>query len=242
MNNTIVIQARMGSTRLPGKVLMPLGKHTVLDYVVSRCKKVDSCNRVIVATSTLVEDDIIVRWCEEHSVEYYRGSEHDVLSRFVEAVSKHNTDFIMRVTADNPFVDYVLANNMMSATINSMPVDFIKLAGEYTIGLAVEIISYEALLRIDKLGKESYHREHVTYYGYEHHELFNILSFPIPNSIRYPQFRLTLDTVEDYKLLGIIANYFEDDRYIPSEEVIHYLIKNPELGRMNSRIIQKKVN
>ncbi|KEK10105.1 acylneuraminate cytidylyltransferase [Lysinibacillus sphaericus] len=234
-----IIQARVGSTRLPEKVLKPLGDKDVLSYVVDRCRKIEGVNEVIVATSTLTKDNAIANWCEQHQVAYFRGSEQNVLSRYVEAAESYQPDYIMRVTADCPFVDYELATDMVKA-IKENPVDIVDIVKPLPRGLAVEIISYEALKRINNGKTEERHREHVTYYAYEYKYHFTRLSYEPNKMIQEPQLRITLDTKEDYELCQAVAQQF-NDHYVSSAEVVKFLKDNPKIAKINGHIEQKPV-
>lgn len=240
MNTVIIIQARMGSSRLPGKVLMPLGDTTVLDYVVSRCRKVQGVSEVVVATSALPQDDAIETWCTENRVSFFRGSEDDVLSRYYHCVQNYKSDYIIRVTSDCPFVDYEMASDIVQA-MNAQPADYIKVVGDLPRGLVVELFSYKALEFIHQNGHEPRHREHVTYYGYEYPEQFTVTTYHPPTSIQQPQLRITLDTEDDYQLCQAIANYFRDNKLVSSQKVVDYLLKNPEVAAINAHIEQKPV-
>ncbi|SEN65533.1 cytidylyltransferase domain-containing protein [Paenibacillus sp. OV219] len=240
MKIAIIIQARMGSSRLPGKVLMPLGNSCVLDYVVSRCRQVEGNVEVIVATSRLEQDDAIERWCDDHQVACYRGSEDDVLSRYVEAAASSMPTYVMRVTSDCPFVDYHLANGVI-AEMAAQPSDLVVVKGSLPRGLVVELISYEALLRIHEVGLESRHREHVTYYAYEYPGEFTRTEYEASRAIRYPELRITLDTEEDYELCKAVASAFQGDKLVPSSEVVAYLNQHHEIAKLNAHIEQKPV-
>jgi len=234
-----IIQARMGSTRLHGKVLKPLGDTDVLTYVVERCRKIEGVAEVIVATSSLPQDDAIASWCEEHCVTYYRGSEEDVLDRYVQCAKIYKPDYVMRVTSDCPFVDYEMASEMV-ALAKSTKVEVINIAKELPRGLAVEVISYDALCRIHNISTEQRHREHVTYYAYEFKNEFSYGSYEPPSNRQYPQFRITLDTEEDYSLCNAITNHF-NDKYISSADVVAFLNTNPNVAKINAHIEQKEV-
>lgn len=240
MNFTVIIQARMGSTRLPGKVLLPLGKHNTLGYVVDRCREISGITQVVVATSTLEQDTPIEEWCKVNKVDCFRGSEEDVLLRYYECAIKFKAEYILRVTADCPFVDYELAS-MMVETMIANPSDILVYEGELPRGLAVEVISFDALEKINSIGNESRHREHVTYFAYENIELFTSVSIKLPEKLNQPQFRITLDTQEDYLVCQAIADEFANDVLISSSEIIEYLLRSPEVSKLNSHILQKPV-
>lgn len=239
MKTIVIIQARMGSSRLPGKVLKPLGSADVLTYVVTRCKQIKDIADVIVATSTLRHDDIIVEWCKNHDISVCRGSENDVLDRYVQCANQYDPDYVMRVTADCPFVDFEMANEVVQQ-MKQEQVDIIDLTGERPRGLAVELLSFDALKYIHQHGKETRHREHVTYYAYEFRNEFTRMSYEIPQNRRYPTLRITLDTEEDYELCKKIADHY-DDPLVSSVEVINYLLENPDIAKINAHIKQKPV-
>lgn len=234
-----IIQARMGSTRLPGKVLKPLGDTDVLSYVVARCRKIKGVDEVIVATSSLPKDDAIAKWCEGNFVAYYRGSENDVLDRYVQCAKFHKPDYVMRVTSDCPFVDFEMASEMVEFA-KSTRVDIIDIAKDLPRGLAVEIISYDALCRIHDISTELRHREHVTYYAYEFKDEFIRESYEPPANRQYPKLRITLDTGEDYKLCNTLAKHF-NDIFISSAAIVEFLNNTPEVAKINEHIEQKEV-
>ncbi|GEN36196.1 cytidylyltransferase domain-containing protein [Aneurinibacillus danicus] len=239
MKTLVIMQARMGSSRLPGKVLKPLGDTVVLDYDVSRCRQMN-VDDVIVATSTLPQDDAIVRWCEENKVTYFRGSEDDVLSRYYECAKQYQPDYVIRVTSDCPFVDYHLANDIITA-MQANPSDIVLVEGELPRGLVVEMISFAALEYIYHNGHEPRHREHVTYYAYEYPEQFKATYVKVPDAMRHPELRITLDTEEDYALCRAIANHFLGNKIVPAQEVVDYLLEHPEVAQLNAHIQQKPV-
>ncbi|MFJ7185414.1 cytidylyltransferase domain-containing protein [Lysinibacillus xylanilyticus] len=239
MNTIVIVQARMGSSRLPGKILKQLGDVDVLTYDIKRCRAIQGVSEVIVATSNLPQDDAIAEWCEMHHVAYFRGSEDDVLDRYVQCAKMYKPDYVMRVTSDCPFVDYEMASEIVSL-MEKEKKDIVLMNGELPRGLAVELISYEALLRIYESGTEPRHREHVTYYAYEFHEEFNAVTYRIPTNRIAPELRITLDTVEDYELISAVAKHFNDP-LVPSSEVIRYLRETPNVAKLNAHIEQKPV-
>ncbi|MCZ8531801.1 glycosyltransferase family protein [Psychrobacillus psychrodurans] len=239
MKTIAIIQARMGSTRLPGKILKDLGDSDVLTYVTSRCKKINGIQEVIVATSTLPQDDAIEDWCKKHHVAYFRGSEDDVLSRYVDCAKKYEPDYVMRVTSDCPFVDYEMASEIVSL-MDKERKDIVVLDGELPRGLAVELISNTSLLKIDEIGHEPRHREHVTYYAYEFAEQFETITYKVLANRKAPELRITLDTEEDYELIKAVAEQFNNP-LISSAAVIDYLKNAPEVANLNAHIEQKPV-
>jgi spore coat polysaccharide biosynthesis protein SpsF len=240
MKTILIIQARMGSSRLPGKILLPLGDTVVLDYVVKRCRAIRDVAEVIVATTNLDADQEVADWCAAHGVACFRGPEDDVLTRYVQCADLYKPDYVIRVTSDCPFIDYDLGNIIMEH-MKHAPSDLTVMEGEIARGLYIELVSYPALKYIDKHGMESRHREHVTFYAYEYPEYFKSTTVQVPTSLRYPQLRVTLDTPDDYEMLRQIADHFRGQPLVASREVIRYLLKHPEVAAINAHIQQKPV-
>lgn len=238
-----IIQARVGSTRLPGKVLINLKGKTILNHVVDRVKKSKYLDEIIVATTDLEKDNNIIRECEHIGCNYFRGSEEDVLSRYYYAAKKSNADIVVRITSDCPLIDpnviddiidyylknnYVLVTNAGSENVNRT----------YPRGLDTEVFSFDTLEKAFFNAKEFYQKEHVTPYIYENEK--NIYYFK--NKINYSKYRLTLDTKEDLELIEKIYNKFyckDCDFYL--DDIVDFMQKNPNLYNINSHIEQKKV-
>lgn len=234
-----IIQARVGSSRLPAKVLKRLGDTDVLSYDIARCRAIQGVDEVIIATSDLPQDDAIAKWCEEHHVACFRGSEEDVLDRYVQCAKQYEPNYVMRVTSDCPFVDYEMASEIVELMTREQK-GIVLLQGELPRGLAVELLAYDALLKIHEVGKEPRHREHVTYYAYEYKEQFETVVYTVPSNRQAPELRITLDTDEDYEMLSKVAAHFNDP-LVSSVDVIRYLQKTPEVANINAHIEQKPV-
>ncbi len=230
----------MGSSRLAGKILKLLGDSVVLDFVVSRCKQVKNVDEVIVATSILSQDDAVEQWCLQNNVPCFRGPEDDVLARYYECAKVYKTDYVIRITADCPFVDYELANEVI-AVMEKNPADIVLLNGSLPRGLAIEMISFSALEYIFKNGHEPRHREHVTYYAYEYPEEFKATTLAVPEVKQQPELRITLDTEADYQLCQAIAEHFRGDKLVSSQTVVNFLLDHPEIAKLNAHIEQKPV-
>ena len=238
LNIVIIIQARMSSTRLPGKVLLPLHNKTVLDYVCSRSKKVVMANEVIVATSVDVSDDKIEMHCIKNKYNVFRGSLDDVLDRYYKAAKKYNADVIVRITADCPFIDYVIVNKMVKKFINSNN-DYYYLGGNFPDGLDCSIIRFQAL---EKAYNEAYlksDREHVCPYIEKNNDIFNIdfmnYKFDLYN------YRWTLDHDNDYIFLKETIAHMEGDKeFFLSDDIIATLKKFPNLLDINKDIFRNE--
>lgn len=239
MDTIVIIQARMGSSRLPGKVLKPLGSNDTLTYVVERCKLIKGVEKIIIATSKLPQDDAIYDWCKSKEITCYRGSEEDVLERFIDISELHKPKYLVRVTADCPFIDFKMASEMISL-IKQESVEIIDIEDPLPRGIVSEVFSRELLKKIAVGEKEARHREHVTYFAYEYPHLFTRRTYNVNGILKGKDFRITLDTLEDYKMLSHLAEHF-DDITVSIEEVVRYLTEHPEIAQINAHIEQKPV-
>lgn len=233
----IIVQAHMGSTRLPNKMMLQLCDKTVLGHVICRLKKVQNADALIVATSTLAVDDVIVAECEKYHVSVYRGSDEDVLSRFYGAAVQYELTDVARVCADNTLVDWeVIEDEIKAYQTGQYPV--VNPSANIPLGLGCEIFSFAMLEDAYKHGTEHYQREHVTPYIYEHYEPVYRPAFPKD----YRKYRFTLDTEDDWQLIQRIyqALYRGEDN-ITLPQVIQTMADNPEWFALNENVHQKSV-
>ena len=206
-----IIQARMGSTRLPGKVLEDLAGRPVLGWCIERLRRASSLDGVVVATSTLPADDAVAALCERLGCRVFRGSENDVLARYAHAASAAGWEHVVRVTADCPFVDPQLVDALVAAYLQSRA-DYASncTVGErtYPIGLDLEVFSAAQLQRIHGLASLPYDREHVTPYFYTHPAQFELLGVP-SEDVDHSQHRWVIDTPQDLAFARALAAQFE---------------------------------
>jgi spore coat polysaccharide biosynthesis protein SpsF len=231
VNNFVFVQARMGSSRLPGKTLKPLGNYPLIWYVIERLRKIDNISDVVILTSDLGKDDILVRWCDENKVSVFRGSEDNVLQRYYAAAIHYSADNIVRATGDNPFVDYEAATSLLRDHL-AWQADYssnkAEICSSLPDGLGVEIFSFPALKKSLDLSGEPRHFEHVNEYILENKQDFGIFTDAMAGGLYdYSHIRLTVDTQEDFhkaefilsssqfslnismmELIAIEANYF----------------------------------
>ena len=231
---TAVIQARLNSTRLPGKVLLPFGDTTVLGSTVRRAARAEHIDRVIVATSNQQSDDPVAKHCDELGALVFRGSLDDVLDRFYGAAKQFNLEHICRVTADCPIIDGAVIDRV-AIRYESTGADYASTGRASTTfpdGMDTEIFSFLVLERAWREAKLPSEREHVTPYIWKHPEIFSLVEER--NTEDYSSIRLTLDEPQDYALLkNIIANVPEP---ITMEQVVTYLAAHPEVLALNSSI------
>jgi spore coat polysaccharide biosynthesis protein SpsF len=235
-----IVQARMGSTRLPGKVLMDLDGKSVLERVVRRLRRSKLVAEVVVATTILEKDDVIALECQRIGSVCFRGSEQDVLDRYYQAARECNADTIVRITADCPLIDPEIIDRIIECFLreradyatNDVPQTFPR-------GLDVEVFSMSSLKRAWKEATAPYQREHVTPYFYEHPEIFRVVS--LPGDIDSAPYRWTLDTEDDLKLLRAVYDRFRNRDTFGYSEILALMSREPELMKLNSLVLQKSL-
>jgi spore coat polysaccharide biosynthesis protein SpsF len=249
MTRTVaIIQARMGSTRLPGKVMLPLGDQYVLEHVVDRVKGAEKIDKVIVATSEGLQDDVIHHLCEEKKFNLYRGSESNVQKRFSETLENEKADIIVRVTADCPLISSEFLDYAISC-IEKEGADYVAAAVERTFprGLTAEVFTSESFEQVCEHSNDPRHREHVTPYYRENPEKFeihNIYSkdvFSEEFMINRTDVRLTLDRAEDYKVLREIYENVDFEDSIDIREAVKYVDEN-DLSKINGEVETEEVD
>ena len=219
MNVGVIIQARMGSTRLPGKVLKPIAGKVLLDHVLGRLSLLAYPVEVVVATSDLPQDDAIVRHCQSRSVAVYRGSETDVLDRYYQCACENGFAHVVRLTADNPFTDVEELQRLIEQHLTQHN-DYTHSFGSMPLGVGAEIFTFAALEKSVLEGHAPNHREHVNEYIQENPNFFRIGVLELPAAKRCPDLRLTVDTEDDYQRACAIAGH-APDRWVGTEEAIH---------------------
>lgn len=234
-----IIQTRMGSTRLPGKVMLGLSGRPVLWHVVDRVKRCTMLDDIIIATTTKKEDNIIEAFCEKEQISIYRGDAQDVLSRYVEAAEQFKVDIIVRITSDCPLYDPTI----MQAMLQQFDADYMSSRlHSYTFprGLDTEIVTLDVLKRTQKLATQDYEKEHVTPYIYEHPTAYKLKSFESPENNSHH--RWTLDTKEDYAMIKTVYDaLYPTNPAFTTNDVLDYLDHHPEVFELNAHIKQKSM-
>ena len=239
MNIVAIIQARMSSTRLPGKVLRVIGTEAMLDLVVKRARRASLVTQVVVATTTEAEDDVLASYCKSSGVPYFQGSLLDVLDRYYEAAKEFKADAIVRITSDCPLIDGGIVDKVVQAFIEGKP-DYASnsLTRTYPRGLDTEVFTWHALEKAWLEARKSYQREHVTPYIYENPSLFKLL--PVSAEKDYSQYRWTVDTPEDLDFMRAVSEKLNLAE-ATWEQVLRLLEQEPALAMINSHIEQKKL-
>ncbi len=214
----VVIQARMGSTRLPGKVLRRIGDRPLLGHVIGRLDSLQHPARIVIATSDLHQDDPIVSWAAGARQIVFRGSETDVLARYAACATVHRFLHVIRLTADNPFTDVEELDNLIRLHIDGA-FDYTHSFGSLPIGVGAEIFTFDALMKSEREGNAPHHREHVNEYAQENPHIFRTGVLSVSPDKHAPDMRLTVDTLEDWQRADCIARATAN-RWISTEEAI----------------------
>lgn len=233
-----IIQARMGSTRLPGKVLRNLAGKPMLLRVVQRTCRARRLNEIVVATTTSQKDDSIVDLCRANDWPSFRGSESDVLDRYLEAARTYDADAVARITSDCPLIDPEIIDEAVRVFICGQW-DYVSNILEprtYPRGLDVEILTIAALERAWKEDGNPAWREHVTPYISRHPQRFRLHG--LVNDRDYSYMRWTVDTPADLEFMRKIFDHFGNDRF-GWKDVLHLLDARPEWLQINQDIQQK---
>lgn len=239
-----IIQARMGSTRLPGKVMKPLLGRPILEHVVRRVARSERVDEVIVATSRLEADQPVAELARLLGVDSFRGSEEDVLERYVGAArwaKLNGQDHVVRITADCPFADPAVIDQVIREHLET-GADYTSNTLERTFphGADVEVFTAEVLYTTDLEAVADYEREHVTPFIWSQPERFRLHAVEAPARLRRPELRLTVDTEADYMLARAIYEMLGTDEF-GLEEVVDLVERAPWLPFINRTVRQKLV-
>lgn len=238
-----IIQARMGSARLPGKVIKEIKGIPMIIHLLNRLNQSNKIEKTIVATSTNSENNKLVEVVEDAGGIIFRGSEDDVLKRYIDTVEQFGGKYIIRVTGDCPLISVEvideLIDRFLEAKVDYMRVD---VPNTFSRGFDAEIFTREALEKAHQLALEDRYREHVTLYMYEHPEEFSIEKMEAEGDWNRPNYRLCVDTKEDFNLVERVYNaLYASNPVFTIDDIISYLDNHPEVADINQSIIQKDV-
>ena len=237
-----IIQARMGSERLPGKVMMPICGKAILEWVVLRVGKSKLVDQLAVATSRKVIDTPIVKLCDKLGIECFRGSERNVLQRFYLAARKLGADIIVRITADCPFIDPKIIDKMIKIHLKNDNDYTATASGDsYPRGLDVEVFNWKTLKTAYEKAIAPGHKEHVTSFIYDRLGEFKIEIVPAPKGAERPDYRLCVDEREDLALARKVYKQFAPLGDFTFKEVIEFLDENPKITGINKNVKQKAI-
>ena len=214
----IVIQARMGSTRLPGKVLKKLGDKNLLEYILVRLKKLKHNVKIVIASSDLLRDDELELFCSKRNISFFRGSEKNVLQRYYLCSKENNFLHTVRLTGDNPFIDVEELDNLIELHLRTQA-DYSRSFSSLPKGVGSEIFTMQALEESYLNGNQENHKEHVNEYIEENENKFKILELKVNKEKQRPEISLTVDTPEDYRKACFIVKNAKNE-YIKTQEAI----------------------
>lgn len=244
----IIIQARTGSTRLPNKMLKPFfGDELLIDVILKKFKHISVKHPVILATTTNKKDSILADFAEKHNCLCFRGSEDDVLQRFIDAAAFNELDIVIRVCADNPFLSVKYIDELIK-TYQKKSYNYISYKNSEGVpsirthyGFFTELVELSILQKVAQLTSEKFYHEHVTNYIYDHADKFsiNLLTIPFAENNKV---RLTIDTIEDFDMAKeIYASLMNSGKDLEPETVMNYLNANAKyFSLMNTQIQNQK--
>lgn len=236
-----VVQARMSSRRLPGKVTLPILGKPMLVHQIERIRHSSRVNNIVVATSTMRDDDAIADLCRDHGIDSFRGSLHDVLDRFYQAAKQWQPRLIVRLTADCPLIDWQL----IDATIEFLEHGDFDYASNtiersWPDGLDVEVMTPGTLEQAWHAGRQPEDREHVTPFVYSHPERFRLGSYAHDEDMS--AHRWTVDNQQDFEFVtDIFAALYPGNPRFLTDDILDLLAERPDLAARSVRLEQKPV-
>lgn len=241
MKIVATIEARMTSSRLPGKVMMPALGRPMLAHLTRRLKAVPSIDKIVLATTVNATDDVLVDFAEKDGINVFRGSEEDVMSRVIGAAELAQADVVVEITGDCPIIDPDLVEQTIRVFMRNNAVycanSFIS---SYPDGMDVQVMTLEALKRSFSMTDDPLDREHVSRHIVQNPQLFPHVYLIAPPSLHWPGLGLTLDEPADYELIRtLIENLGKDDFLFGCGDVIRYLRANPQVLKINDMIQRK---
>lgn len=241
----ILVQARMGSTRLRGKVLKEVMEKPLLHYLIERLQRVELAEEIVIATTVNVEDQKIVDFCRFEQIPLFRGQSEDVLDRFYYAAQTFKADVIVRITSDCPLIDPIIIDQVIKTYLDNYPnYDYVSnshLRRSYPIGMDVEVFSFKAL-------EEAFHeatlpeeREHVTPFIYRRPTRYH--KKLITHEPDLSNLRLTVDTIEDFELISkLLEDIYTKKPEFTMDDIVRILqIEHPEWVKINSAVKQREL-
>ncbi len=244
MKIAAIVEARMASKRLPGKVLLKAKNITMLDHLIDRLKKVKNIDEIIVATTINPLDQEIIDFCEAKEIRYFRGSEDDVMGRVIGAAEYCKANIIVEITADCPIIDPTIVEQIINIYLFNN-VDYVSNANvrSYPDGMDTQVYSIDILKSSYSMTDNKFDREHVTLHIRKNPNIFSNINVIAPPDIHSPDLGLTLDEKEDYIFIkNIIDNLYDKNKFFSCLDVINYLNENKSLLSINKHIKRKGNN
>lgn len=242
MTTAIIVQTRMTSNRLPGKVLKPVLEKPLLEYQIERLRRVKLADKIVIATTTNATDDPIVELCNAIGVTHFRGSEQDVLSRYYGAAQAIQADVVVRVTSDCPLIDPQIIDQVIQLYLDGDGnVDYASnsLQRSFPRGMDTEVFSFVALEQAHREATEPPQREHVTPFLYQHPERYRIVQLTSPQDLS--RHRWTVDTPEDFKLICcMLEALYPQVPDFTLQDCLNLIDCHPDWPTINAHVEQKQ--
>ncbi len=241
------IEARMGSSRLPNKVLMDIGGMKSLECQIKRLKRSKLIDTIVIATTDKSSDDLLVAFADDMDVACFRGSEQDILARILGAAKSQDASLQVQITGDCPLIDPEIVDQVIQCYLdNSKDFDFVsnEIERSYPIGLDCRVFPTTVLEEVDRDCKDPIHRIHGSTYIYmgPGKNKYKSKNFFAPNELNHPLWRWTLDTPEDLEFFKSVLNHFKEEIInLTSIELKNWLVKNPDIVEVNSKVRQKTI-
>ncbi|HAZ10368.1 MAG TPA: acylneuraminate cytidylyltransferase [Candidatus Omnitrophica bacterium] len=234
-----IVQARMSSNRLQGKVLKEVMGKPLIGYLLERLSASKRINKIIVATTTDKDDDVVYDYVKSLQFDVYRGSNQNVLSRYYFAAVKYKPDSVMRITADCPLIDPGICDRLIDFYIKEKA-DYACLSQRFAEGLDSEIFTFKVLEDMHKNAKKKSEREHVSLFLHNNPGMFN--KRILDNAADDSKYRITVDEPEDFEVVKtLIENLYKaNSDFLDFQAIKKFLDKNPEISRKNSHIIRNE--
>ena len=235
MKTVAIIQARMNSTRLPGKVLLPIGDSNAIQMIVDKCKANPLINETVIATEP--KSETIIQYCNDNNLNCFIGDEEDVLKRVYSAASAFGANIVIDITSDCPFID-LSGLKLYLDLIKNKKADYVSNIIERTFpdGLDLQIYTFEALSRLYNLVSEPEYYQHTGWNFTRFQDRFKCTNIYAPKELNWPELRITLDTKEDYDLICAVNSCLNEPTPI---NIIGFLKSNPGILKINSDIKPK---
>lgn len=235
------IEARMTSSRLPGKVLLKAAGKPMLEHLVNKLRAVPSLDGIVLATTTNKTDDQLEEFSEKMGIGCFRGSENDVMSRVIGAAESEGAIVVVEITGDCPIIDPQIVEQTIRV-FSANHADYVSNAHvrSYPVGMDTQVFRLETLKRSMKMTDDPLDHEHVTLHIRNNPEIFSQLHLLAPPEIHWPELGLTLDEAKDYELLKKIIEHFEPDNPLFScRDVVQLLKQRPNWVAINQSVVRK---
>ncbi len=233
-----VIQARTGSTRFPGKVLRLLAGKPLIEHIIIRLQQVAEIEQIVLAIPDLESEKALANIAEKLNIPLVRGSEEDVLARFIQAGDSLKAENLLRICGDSPFTDLSLIRSLIRQHLKS-EADYTFSPDTIPLGTGAEMARLSALKKIAGISKQAAHREHVTTYFHEYPHSFRIAHVSAPSYLKGKTYRLTINTEEDFRLIEEIYRAIPHPPVLDLKKIIELLESKPQLLQINNHIVQK---